>query len=558
MLLLNDNEINDIESQTNVCVRSMIMIPVFDLKQLNDDILNGKIISKIDSSFDQWSNYDDACPELDRLYSILSVISNEIVYSNEGYEKKLSSLNSIDIIYDQKIRTRNAYFCIKLNRIFRNFQFKFKFVFKELLEQRVKEAYCLSSGLSEEFFDNHIKGFFFMDIIPLENIKNILSKNTQPCQALVACHELYRNIFMTKIFDGLFLKDVELHDKIKMSKLCINLIFLSQGHNLDKILAYTVDDPIKADFMMYTNLYYEGIDANVEFSYGEDFNRLVSIADFMSEYAKNVSFIWNEKLLENEKDDDLLFSLQISSFHSFYKKTKVKNLSESFLCRNTMKYLPSSILRNLNTKIFPMIDCYGSASEFKSLKDMPENNEIIIGSRYNNGSINLLLRMDRNSAKEFQDLLNQIQKKKRLLYFELKRAVHNEFERRILMTTRPLTIGVYEAMIDQFIEDKFGVKSHLKQLRESPITRTFSYSSIDNIFYAYEANFGHSAFLRLSQKEQEEHKKYCFYRIYLNDLIEDRNRGYSNLYELNFDALTGIRPMLNIWELYKDKIIDIS
>lgn len=557
MLLLNDNEINEIENQTNVCVRSMIMIPVFDLKQLNDDILNGKIISKIDASFDQWSKYDDACPELDRLYNILSVISNKIVYSNEGYEKKLSSLNNIDIIYDQKIRTQNAYFCIRINRIFGSFQFKFKFVFKELIEQRVKEAYCLSAGLSEEFFDNHIKGFFFMDIIPLENLNNMLYRNKQQCQALVACHELYRNIFMTKIFDGLFLKDVELPDKIKMSKLCINLIFLSRGKNLDKILAYTIDDPMKSDFMMYTNLYYEGIDANVEFSYGEDFDRLVSIADFISEYAKNVSFIWNEKLLEN-KDDDLLYNLQISSFHSFHKKTKVKNLSESFLCRNIMKYLPSSIIRNLNTKIFPMIDCYGRESEFKSLKDMPENNEIIIGSRYNNGGINLLLRMNRNSAKEFQNLLNQIQKKKRLLHFELERAAHNELERRILITTRPLTIGVYEAMIDQFIEDKFGVKSHLKQLRASPITRTFSCNFINNFSYVYEANFGHSAFLRLSKKEQEEHKKYCFYRIYLNDLIEDRNRNYSNLYELNFDALTGMRPMLNTWELYKDKIIDIS
>ena len=459
------------------------------------------IISKIDASFDRWSKYGDACPELDRLYSILSVISTEIVYSNEGYAKKLLSLNSIDIIYEQKIIARDMYFCIKINRIFSNFQFKFKFVFKELIEQRVKEAYCLSAGLSEEFFDNHIKGFFFMDIIPLEYIRNIISRNKQVCQVLVACHELYRNIFMTKIFDGLFLKDVELPDKIKMSKLCINLIFLSCGKNLNKILAYTIDDPIKSDFMMYTNLYYEGIDANVEFSYGEDFDRLVSIADFMSEYAKNVSFIWNEKLLENE-DDDLLFNLQISSSHSFCKKTKVKNLSESFLCRNIMKYLPSSITRNLNTKIFPMIDCYGSSSEFKSLKDMPENNEIIIGSRYNNGGINLLLRMNRNSAKEFQGLLNQIQKKKRLLHFELERAVHNELERRILMTTRPLTIGVYEAMIDQFIEDRFGVKSHLKQLRASPITRTFSCNFINNFSYVYEANFGHSAFLRLSKNDQ--------------------------------------------------------
>ena len=364
---------------------------------------------------------------------------------------------------------------------------------------------------------------------------------------------------MTKIFDGLFLKDANLPDgsKIKMSNLCINLMFLSGRDSIDQILAYRIIDPIKADFMMYTNLYYEGIDANAEFSWEEDFNRLVSIPDFMGEYAKDVSYIWDEKILE-EQNDNLLYLFQIASTKRFTRKTKVKSLSDSFLCKTMMQYLPNSIIRNLGTKIFPMIDCYGSESEFKTVKDLPENNEVILGSRYSSGSVNLILRMNKDSVKRFEFLLDQIKKKNRILYFELSRAEPSDVERKILVTSRPLTIGIYEDMIDRFIEDKFGVKSHLKHLRNYPVSYHRMITSVNRFMYNYEANFGHEDFLRLSKKDKEDHKKYCFYRMYLDDLIEDVNRCHSNLHDINFNSLTGIRPMFNIWELYNDKIIDVN
>lgn len=567
-MLISQIDQKKFKDDESMKARSMIIVPIFDYDQLANDFLKGNFISKarLNSNKDR-TLYPERIKSLGKIdfgyaniQSLFDQISNhtssECQYSLiETYVKKgWLPQQDINLIYLNKFEDRFANrIGFSLEKLFIYIHKKFLFIPKELFTNDFKKAYCLSVGIAENTFDEKIKGILVIDLL-----SPVVSDEFGMIEKFIAIHELYRDAIMTKFFDGIFSCSIKLEDdEIPLSKLCINLIFIEKLKDIKQVIAYRVDDTSKANFMLQTNLYYEGLKDDTEYCV-KDNQHLNCILEVANKYSNDVSYIWNDIFLTKDSDKEnyvLRISFMSETMNGIKICKKVKNVEDSRICVKILQTFPQILTKDLKNTIFPIVDSIGRDSWFSGL-NVSNETDIVLGDKTNCKYIHFLLSIQKSKIDSFKKYLLSFRKRNEDLSLKLESVRRYKIENSVFCNQRSAIINCYEELVDKFIYDKFGVRSQMKDRRNYyPLYYINSGST--------EGDFECQTFTELSIEQQKEHKKFCFYRLLIPYLIDKYYGCYSTFMQskflqLQFEDYSGIKPMLNLWEIYKDKLIDCS